>query len=108
MAEVDAKIRRLVDGLDSGLQGSEAVAAGLREVEAVRERLVLRLETMSAPMPVNLKATVSNAASEFARMVDELPAHMNDPEPVYEARETLRDWLGEIRITPTNKGPTAF
>ena len=41
-------------------------------------------------------------------MVDELPANPSDPEAVYEARETLRDWLGEVRIEPTEDGSMAF
>ena len=47
-------------------------------------------------------------AADFARMVDELPANLSDTEVVYEARETPRDWLGEVRIEPTENGPVAF
>ena len=105
---VEAKIGRLVDALGSGLMGSSAVTTALREAEAERNALTARLSASTDTAPIDLRATVGKAASEFARMVEELPRHLSDRDTVYKARETLREWLGEFRIEPTDDGPTAF
>jgi hypothetical protein len=55
--------------------------------------LTVRLSAVTEATPIDLRATLAQSASEFTRMIDELPHHLSDPETVYEARETLREWL---------------
>jgi hypothetical protein len=72
----------LVDASGSGLIGSAAVAAGLREAAAKRDLLTVRLSAVTEATPIDLRATLAQSASEFTRMIDELPHHLSDPETV--------------------------
>ena len=80
----------------------------MRDAEAERYSLRAQLGAIAEPVALDIRSTIATATANFARMVDALPANLNDPEVVYEAREALREWLGEIRIEPTEDGPMAF
>jgi hypothetical protein len=80
----------------------------LHEAENERDLLTARLSAATEAAPSDLWATRANAASDFARMIDELPQQLNDRETVNDAREALWGWLGGFRIEPTNDGPLAF
>ena len=47
------------------------------------------------------------ATEEFAGVLENLPEELSDPAIVNEARETIREWVGDIRIEPTTTGPVA-
>ena len=76
--------------------------------EADREWQRSHLEVVAEPVSIDVLRAVNDAAATFGWMVGDLPAHLNDADVVYEARETLKDWVGEVRIEPTADGPTAL
>jgi hypothetical protein len=71
-----------------------------RPLEPLRQRRVPTL-------PGDISAALREATEEFAQVLEDLPHGLSDPADVYEARETLREWVGDIRIEPTPEGPVA-
>ena len=108
LGEVEAKIGRLVDALASGLSGSEAVAAQLRVLEVEKASLGAQLEALADPTPIDVTGALRGSAEDFVRLMDELPAHLTDPAVVYEARDAVRSWVGDVRIEASEDGPLAF
>ncbi len=98
----------MVDALASGLMGSDVVAAKLKEVEAEKVQLLAQLDALADPTPVDVAGTLRASVADFARMVAELPGHLTDPSVVYEARDAVRSWVGDVRIEPSEAGPLAF
>ena len=108
LAKVEASIERVVDALASGLEDHEEVLTKLKELKAEKTQLLAQLQALADPTPVDIAGTLRGCAADFARMVDELPGHLTDPSVVYEARDAVRSWVGDVRIEPSEDGPLAF
>jgi site-specific DNA recombinase len=109
LAETEATIARLVEALASGELGSSpALAARLQAAETTKRNLTERLaEGDSYVSSSEALAPLRDASAAFADMLANLPDNLNDPEVVVEARAAIRDWIGEIVVEPTEKGPVA-
>ena len=108
LAAVEAGLERLVDALASGLQGSDKVASKLKELEAEKVQLLAQLDALAAPLPTDVRQTLRGCAADFVRMVADLPAQLTDPAVVYEARDAVKAWVGDVRIEDSDEGAMAF
>ena len=105
--ELTREIGRMVRHIREGMDVPE-LGEALRAAQAERSRLTTRLDAEAAPpSPRGLRDTLRAAADGFMRMLDELPAHLSDPEIALEVRQALRGWMGDIQVVPTPKGVEA-
>lgn len=102
LAETEATIARLVDALASGEFGSSpALAARLRTAEVDKRSLTERLAREDGYIgPPETLAPLRDTSSAFADMLSALPEHLNDAAVVLEARQAIRDWVGDINVVP--------
>jgi site-specific DNA recombinase len=108
LGDVSARVERLVAAIGDGLGGIEEVGDALRRAKEDQRQLRARLEALAGPrLPGDISEALREATEEFARVLEDLPEQLSDPAIVYEARETLREWVGDIRIEPTPAGPQA-
>jgi hypothetical protein len=106
---VDATISNLADAIATGgLRSSPILAERLQAAEAARRGIAERLEVpLSVLPPGSVARAVREATEALADMLKDLPEQLSDPAEVQEARSVLRDWMGDIMIEPTARGPVA-
>jgi hypothetical protein len=105
--ELTRQIERMVRHVQEGTEVPELTVA-LRSAQEERTRLVAQLEVRGAPVSRRpLRDVLRAAADDFVRMLDDLPAHLSDPEIALEVRAALREWMGDVTIVPTERGVEA-
>jgi len=72
---------------------SNTVAAALHEAENERDVPTVQLSAATEATRIDLWATLDDAASDFARMIDELPQHLD-------GRETAAGACFDRRLDP--------
>jgi site-specific DNA recombinase len=109
LAEIDLTISNLADAIAAGdSRGSPTLVGRLQAAEETRRGISERLEARSPGQYSGSPALVLRKATEaLAQALTELPLHFSDPAIVVEARDALRDWLGDIKIEPSRIGPMA-
>jgi hypothetical protein len=107
IAELTREIGRLVRYVREGTEVPE-LGKALRAAQAERSRLEAWLDASTAPTTSRgLRDAIRTAADGFIRMLDDLPAHLSDPEVALEVRQALRAWMGDIQVVPTPDGVEA-
>jgi DNA invertase Pin-like site-specific DNA recombinase len=107
VAGLSRQIERMVAAIQDGTY-SPALAEALRKAEAEKSLLMEQLEVQAAPAaPGKLGDSIQAQATDFAKMLQDLPAQLADPGIAFEARQALREWMGLIDIVPTPIGVEA-